>query len=82
LIDEVWSRGWRVRHWLSPLEQTCDELHSAGFLIERLVEPRPTAAAADIDPIAYERLTREPSGFLAIRAVPDPRLLLTTDHPS
>jgi ubiquinone/menaquinone biosynthesis C-methylase UbiE len=82
LIDEVWSRGWRVRHWLSPLEQTCDELYAAGFLIERLVEPRPTPAAADIDPAAYQRLTSEPSGFLAIRAVPDPRRVLTTDSRS
>jgi ubiquinone/menaquinone biosynthesis C-methylase UbiE len=73
VIDEVWSRGWRVRYWLAPLEQTCEELHQAGFLIERLVEPRPTAAAAEIDRDRYERLHREPTGFLAIRAVPDPR---------
>jgi hypothetical protein len=48
-------------------------LHEAGFLIERLIEPRPTAAAAEIDQDRYERLHREPTGFLAIRAVPDPR---------
>jgi len=69
----VWSRGWRVRYWLAPLERTGEELHDAGFLIERLLEPRPSADAADIDREAYERLTREPTGFLAIRAVPDPR---------
>lgn len=80
VVDEVWSRGWQVRYWLSPLEQTCDELRSAGFLIERLVEPRPTPAAAEIDPSAYQRLTSEPSGFLAIRAIPDPRLVLTDHH--
>jgi SAM-dependent methyltransferase len=73
VIDEVWSRGWRVRYWLSPLERTCEELHAAGFLIERLVEPRPTEDAAGIDPDDYARLTREPTGFLAIRAIPDPR---------
>jgi SAM-dependent methyltransferase len=73
VIEEVWSRGWRVRYWLAPLEQTCAELHEAGFLIERLLEPRPTAAAAGIDRGNYERLIREPTGFLAIRAVPDPR---------
>ena len=82
VIDEVWSRGWRVRYWLSPLEQTCDELRAAGFLIERLVEPRPTPAAAEIDLAAYLRLTSEPSGFLAIRAIPDPRLVLTKYHRS
>lgn len=73
VIDETWSRGWRVRYWLTPLEQTCDELHKAGFLIERLTEPRPTAHAAAIDRAKYERLSREPTGFLAIRAVPNPR---------
>ncbi|MBK1786076.1 class I SAM-dependent methyltransferase [Prauserella cavernicola] len=74
VIDEVWSKGWRVRHWVSPLERTCEELHDAGFLVERLLEPRPTPEAAALDPGRYERLTREPTGFLAIRAVPDPRL--------
>lgn len=73
VIDEVWSRGWQVRYWLAPLERTCEELHEAGFLIERLHEPRPTAAAATIDRERYERLVREPTGFLAIRAIPDPR---------
>lgn len=73
VIEETWSRGWQVRYWLSPLEQTCEELHKAGFLIERLLEPRPTPEAARIDREDYERLMREPTGFLAIRAVPDPR---------
>lgn len=73
VIEEIWSRGWRVRYWLAPLEQTCEELYEAGFLIERLREPRPTAEAAEINRDDYERLIREPTGFLAIRAVPDPR---------
>lgn len=73
VIEEVWSRGWRLRYWLAPLERTCEELHEAGFLIERLLEPRPTPNAAEIDPDHYEPLMREPTGFLAIRAVPDPR---------
>lgn len=72
-IEEVWSKGWRVRYWLVPLELTCEELHEAGFLIERLLEPRPKAEAADIDRARYERLLCEPTGFLAIRALPDPR---------
>jgi SAM-dependent methyltransferase len=73
VIEETWSRGWRVRYWLSPLEQTCEELHAAGFLIERLLEPRPTKQAADLDAEKFRRLHREPTGFLAIRAIPDPR---------
>jgi SAM-dependent methyltransferase len=69
VVDEVWSRGWHLRRWLAPLERTCEELYEAGFLIERLLEPRPTAAAAAVGRADYERLQREP-GFLAIRAVP------------
>jgi hypothetical protein len=56
------------------LEQTCEELHHAGFLIERLLEPRPTSQAADIDADRYARLCSEPTGFMTIRAIPDPRL--------
>ncbi|UXA18085.1 class I SAM-dependent methyltransferase [Mycobacterium sp. SMC-4] len=73
VIDETWSRGWHLRYWLTPLEQTCDELYRAGFLIERLLEPRPDPEAAVIDQDKYDRLHREPTGFLAIRAIPDPR---------
>lgn len=73
VVDETWSRGWQVRFWLSPLSGTCAELRAAGFLVERLTEPRPRPEAAAIDRVSYERLSREPTGFLAIRAIPDPR---------
>jgi len=72
VIEETWSRGWQVRFWLAPLQTTCQELFDAGFLIERLVEPRPQPAAEALDPEGYERLMREPRGFLALRAVPRP----------
>jgi hypothetical protein len=67
-----WSKGWHVRYWLAPLEVTCEEIASAGFLIERLREPRPAPQAAAIDPEDYERLCREPVGFLAFRLRPAP----------
>ncbi|MGH3924539.1 MAG: methyltransferase domain-containing protein [Pseudonocardiaceae bacterium] len=70
VIEEVWSKGWKLRYWLAPLEQTCHELFAAGFLIERLLEPRPAQTAAEIDFEDYQRLSREPTGFLALRAVP------------
>jgi hypothetical protein len=57
---------------MTPLEQTCEELFEAGFLIERLLEPRPRPAAALIDRDDYEQLQREPRGFIAIRARPRP----------
>ncbi len=68
VIEETWSKGWRLRYWLAPLEQTCEELHQAGFLLERLWEPRPVAAAKAVWQDEYERLHREP-GFLALRAL-------------
>ena len=73
VIEERWSKGWQLRYWLLPLEQTCEELNAAGFLIERLLEPRPAEEAAELLPEHYQRLIREPSGFLSIRAIPDPR---------
>ena len=57
VIEETFSRGWQLRYWIGPLQQTCEELHQAGFLIERLLEPRPVPEAADIDPDGYRRLT-------------------------
>ncbi len=71
VVDETWSRGWRVRYWCAPLEKTCEEVYEAGFLIERLIEPRPTSEAARIDRDDYERLQIAP-GFLALRLVPRP----------
>jgi len=70
LIHETWSKGWQVHYWLAPLETTCEEIFQAGFLIERLLEPRPVPEAAALDPEDYERLAREPSGFMAFRLVP------------
>jgi SAM-dependent methyltransferase len=72
LIHETWSKGWQVHYWLAPLETTTEEIFQAGFLIERLLEPRPAPEAAALDPEDYERLTREPSGFVAFRLVPRP----------
>jgi SAM-dependent methyltransferase len=70
VIQETWSRGWQVRYWLAPLETTCEEIHAAGFVIERLLEPRPVPEAAALDPAKYQRLSREPWGFIAFRLRP------------
>jgi len=69
-VEETWDKGWQVRYWLAPLQTTCEEIFAAGFLIERLLEPRPVPEAATIDPRRYERLAREPSGFIAFRLRP------------
>jgi ubiquinone/menaquinone biosynthesis C-methylase UbiE len=67
VIRERWNKGWDVTYWLAPLEVTCREIYEAGFLIERLTEPRPVPGAADLNAAEYERLAREPRGFLAFR---------------
>lgn len=67
VVEETWSKGWRVRYWLAPLERTCEEVHAAGLLIERLIEPRPVGGRS-LDPDAYDRLQAAP-GFLAMRLV-------------
>jgi SAM-dependent methyltransferase len=40
-IEETWHQGWQVRYWVMSLETACEEIYQAGFLIERLTEPRP-----------------------------------------
>jgi hypothetical protein len=54
------------------LETTCEEIFQAGFLIERLLEPRPAPQARALDPGACDKLAREPTGFIAFRLVPRP----------
>lgn len=69
VISETWSKGWNVRYWLAPLHVTCAEITAAGFVIERLIEPRPVPEAARVDADDYARLNREP-GFIAFRLRP------------
>jgi SAM-dependent methyltransferase len=72
VIHETWSKGWQLHYWLAPLQATCEEIYQAGFLIERLIEPRPVPEAAALEPERYERLASEPTGFMAFRLVPRP----------
>jgi SAM-dependent methyltransferase len=71
VIEETWRNGWHVRYWLESLEDSCAEFAAAGFLIERLIEPRPVAAGQAAAPEDFDRLQREP-GFIAFRLVPRP----------
>jgi len=66
VVEETWDRGWDVRFWIAPLEQTCAEIADAGFVIERLVEPRPVPEARAVDPERYERYAAAPC-FVAFR---------------
>lgn len=52
IIEETWSKDWRLRYWLSPLEQACEELRHSGFLIEQLREPGAHARVTKLCPFA------------------------------
>ncbi|HEY7260371.1 MAG TPA: class I SAM-dependent methyltransferase [Trebonia sp.] len=72
IVEEHWGGDldMRVRFWVEPLEATCATIAGAGFVIERLVEPRPRPEGAAVAPGLYEKLSTGPRGFLAFRLRP------------
>jgi SAM-dependent methyltransferase len=67
--EDVWHRSdgtYTVRFWREPLTSLCAAVSSAGFLVDRLVEPLPAPTMAERWPEDWERLQREP-GFLVLR---------------
>jgi len=50
-----------------PLEAMIEPLHEAGFLVERILEPRPTEEFRRADPEGYEKVSKRAT-FLCIRA--------------
>jgi SAM-dependent methyltransferase len=72
IVEEWWGAelDMRVRFWIEPLEAVCAAIADAGFLIERLVEPRPAPEAAALNPAKHERLSTGPYGFIAFRLRP------------
>ncbi len=75
-IEKV-SMFWRfggdpieVPWFRQPLSAITEWLWHAGFVIERLIEPRPTEEFKQADPKEYEQLTHEP-GFMCFRARKD-----------
>jgi ubiquinone/menaquinone biosynthesis C-methylase UbiE/diadenosine tetraphosphate (Ap4A) HIT family hydrolase len=57
---------WEVPFWRMPLTVLLDEVLTAGFRLERLVEHLPPPHSDDIDERIYQRLIQEPA-FLALR---------------
>lgn len=70
LIETEW-RGFgipvQVPSYRRSLGSMVSALAAAGFVIERMVEPRPTEMFRKKDPDTYHRLSKHP-GFLCIRA--------------
>ena len=65
LLEDEWEIG-KVRFYRRPLTAVSQALNSAGFFIERLLEPQPTEDFRRVDPEGYERLTKNP-WFLVVR---------------
>jgi SAM-dependent methyltransferase len=69
-VDYPWhgfGPAVRVPYYRRPLGAMLDPLLGAGFVLERLLEPRPVPAFRDRDSGDYEKLMRQP-GFLCVRA--------------
>jgi SAM-dependent methyltransferase len=67
-VEDTWQDDWQVHFWRQPLEAWCEEFNAAGFLVERLVEPRPVAAMAQTHPDVHEKHNHEPA-LIAFRLV-------------
>ena len=71
LVNEFWTAKQRQAHSLHEISyRACFKPQLPRFFIERLTEPRPEPAAANLDPGEYELLSREPRGFMAFRLIP------------
>jgi SAM-dependent methyltransferase len=65
-VEHWTSLDARFASWRVPLTVLCDEFATAGFVIERLVEPLPTDEARRLNPDEHERLSTAP-GFIVFR---------------
>ncbi|MFN6121856.1 MAG: class I SAM-dependent methyltransferase [Actinomycetes bacterium] len=68
-LTEVWSKGWEITTWRMPLTRLTEEFATAGFLIERLVEPLPHPDMGRSHPEVHAKLTNRP-GFILFQLRP------------
>jgi SAM-dependent methyltransferase len=72
-MTEIWWKDFGIRvlmpGYRRPIQAITEPLHETGFLIERLVESRPTQQYKEADPEGYEDVAWRPS-FICIRAIP------------
>ncbi len=68
-VSEVWVKPHPVTFWRRPLTAVTAAISEAGFLIDRLVEARPSPDLKVRDPIAFEELTTGPF-FMHLRLRP------------
>jgi hypothetical protein len=70
-VTETWHKGgqpFEVTFWRRPLTAITAAISSAGFLIDRLVEPAPLPSLRQHDPQAYVKI-RTGARFLFFRLV-------------
>jgi SAM-dependent methyltransferase len=70
LVEDEWSsfgKPLTVRYWVRPLGALSAALAGAGFVIEQMLEPRPTEECRGRYPDVYEKLSKKP-WFLCVRA--------------
>jgi len=53
-IDDVWFGDFPVTYYHRPLEAMFDDILESGFKIKKVLEPKVTEGAKEIDPILYE----------------------------
>ncbi len=70
---EMWWRTWGepllMPSYRRPLQSMTESLFEAGFLIEKIIESRPTLDYKEADPEGYEKVSKRPS-FLCVKAIP------------
>ncbi len=69
LETDTWalaSGRHEVQFWREPLSDLCAAATDAGFVIQRLVEPRAPEIMRERWPVEYDKLAQRP-GFLALR---------------
>jgi SAM-dependent methyltransferase len=74
LIDYEWTgfgRPMTMPSYRRPLGALINPLIEAGFLLDHLLEPRPTERFKEEEPEEYEKLSQQP-GFLCMRAAKRP----------
>jgi ubiquinone/menaquinone biosynthesis C-methylase UbiE len=68
-VSEVWVEPHAVTFWRRPLTAVTDAVSEAGFLIERLVEARPSPELQKREQSAFQELTAGPF-FMHLRLRP------------
>src|SRR5215469_11370486 len=66
MLEDQWEIG-KIQFYRRPITAISQDLDTAGFFIERLLEPQPTEDFRRVNPEEYDRLTKNPQ-FLVIRA--------------